>query len=274
MKIAFQSSMPHSGSTLIQNILAQHPKAYASPTSGVAEMLRASREIFTTGEAFKAQDREATIPAFRGYCNGAIKGYYSKLTDKEVVIDKSRAWISIYEWLENFIEEQPKMIVCVRHLAEVVASFENTWRTNPEQMDLAEKSVPFQTVDQRVRQWLQGPLLGGYMQGLLGSIERKKIKHMHIVRFEDIISEPELTFKRINEYLELDNFEYSFNDIKQLTREHDAVYGMYGNHKVRNKLSPPVPRRNEVLNMEINNNIISNNLWFFKSFYPELPEIK
>jgi hypothetical protein len=49
---------------------------------------------------------------------------------------------------------------------------------------------------------------------------------------------------------------------------------MYGNHKVRNKLSPPVPRRNEVLNMEINNNIISNNLWFFKSFYPELPEIK
>ena len=55
-KIFFQSSLPRSGSTLLQNILGQNPDFYVSPTSGVLELLFAARNNYTNDVAFKAQD--------------------------------------------------------------------------------------------------------------------------------------------------------------------------------------------------------------------------
>ena len=46
-KIFFQSSLPRSGSTLLQNILAQNPDFYATPTSGVLELLYAARANYS-----------------------------------------------------------------------------------------------------------------------------------------------------------------------------------------------------------------------------------
>ena len=56
MKIFFNSSMPRSGSTLLQNILGNNPDIYATPTSGLLEMLNASKRIYTSSNNFKAQD--------------------------------------------------------------------------------------------------------------------------------------------------------------------------------------------------------------------------
>ena len=44
-QIFFQSSLPRSGSTLLQNILAQRNDMYATPTSGVLELLYGARAI-------------------------------------------------------------------------------------------------------------------------------------------------------------------------------------------------------------------------------------
>ena len=43
--IFFQSSMPRSGSTLLQNVLAQNPEIYATPTSGVLELVFSARQM-------------------------------------------------------------------------------------------------------------------------------------------------------------------------------------------------------------------------------------
>jgi len=37
-KLFFQSSLPRSGSTMIQNLLSQNPDIYATPTSGCLEL--------------------------------------------------------------------------------------------------------------------------------------------------------------------------------------------------------------------------------------------
>jgi hypothetical protein len=46
-KLFFQSSLPRAGSTLLQNILAQNPSIYATPTSGVLELIFAARGNYT-----------------------------------------------------------------------------------------------------------------------------------------------------------------------------------------------------------------------------------
>ena len=57
-KLFYQSSLPRSGSTLLQNILAQNPDIYATPTSGVLELIVGARGNYTNTEEFKAQDHE------------------------------------------------------------------------------------------------------------------------------------------------------------------------------------------------------------------------
>ena len=46
-KLFFQSSLPRAGSTLLQNIFAQNPDMYATPTSGVLELVYAARANYT-----------------------------------------------------------------------------------------------------------------------------------------------------------------------------------------------------------------------------------
>lgn len=57
-KIFFQSSLPRSGSTLLQNILGQNPDFYTTPTSGLVELLYRSRNGYSDSSEFKAQDEE------------------------------------------------------------------------------------------------------------------------------------------------------------------------------------------------------------------------
>ena len=54
-QIFYNSSLPRSGSTLLQNVFNQNPKIYATPTSGVVQFLELIRMTFSQAE-FKAQD--------------------------------------------------------------------------------------------------------------------------------------------------------------------------------------------------------------------------
>ena len=63
-KLFFQSSLPRAGSTLLQNILAQNPDVYATPTSGVLELVFAARGNYTNSPEFKAQDSDLMKTGF------------------------------------------------------------------------------------------------------------------------------------------------------------------------------------------------------------------
>ena len=56
-KVFFNASLPRAGSTLLQNVLMQNPDIYATQSSGVVEFLLNARTLYSTGDAFKAQDQ-------------------------------------------------------------------------------------------------------------------------------------------------------------------------------------------------------------------------
>jgi len=49
-RIAFQSSLPRSGSTLLSNIVGQNPEFHVTPTSGLLDLLYVARQQFSRGE--------------------------------------------------------------------------------------------------------------------------------------------------------------------------------------------------------------------------------
>ena len=101
--------MPRSGSTLLQNILGNNPDIYATPTSGLIELLKESRKIYSSSPQFKAQDENQMKSAFLMYCRYGIEGYFNGLTDRKYAIDKSRGWAISYGFLKAFYPN-PKII--------------------------------------------------------------------------------------------------------------------------------------------------------------------
>ena len=130
-KIFFQSSLPRAGSTLLQNILGQNPDFYVTPTSGVLELIYASRNNYTNDVSFKAQDPELMKKGWLNFCNQGLIGFYKGITQKKYVVDKSRGWGIHYNFLNSFYPN-PKIVCMVRDLRSIYASMEKNFRKNPE----------------------------------------------------------------------------------------------------------------------------------------------
>ncbi len=71
----------------------------------------------------------------------------------------------------------------------------------------------------------------------------------------------------IYKFLEVDSFKHDFDNIPQLTKEDDSVYGIYGDHQIKSALEKIVKHSyNEVLGEGISNFIKTKYEWYFKFF--------
>jgi hypothetical protein len=74
----FNSSMPRSGSELLQVLLHQNPSIYGSPTSPLLEYWFGARQNQTLPEV-QAQPEDLMERAFLGFCRKGMDGYYDRL---------------------------------------------------------------------------------------------------------------------------------------------------------------------------------------------------
>src|ERR1035437_4192885 len=113
----FVSGLPRSGSTLLQNILAQNPRHYVTPTSGIIDILVNIRNQWTQNSAFKALPPKQSEELLHNVLRYALEGYFAH-TDKQVCFDKSRGWLEYMEMAAAIVGTQDKVkcLVTVRDL--------------------------------------------------------------------------------------------------------------------------------------------------------------
>jgi sulfotransferase len=270
-RIVFNSSFPRSGSTLLQNILAQNPRFYCTPTSGVPELLIASRFCLSSSATFKAVDQDKVRDGFLGFCAGGLAGYYEKVTDKPIVVDKARSWFHYYEWVKMF-QPDPKFLVCIRDLRAVLSSMEKLFRKNRFRQDGADThdTLTMVTINNRIGHWLNSIPTGLAAYRLIEAVQTGTVKHFHIVRFEDLTTNPAVTMRKIYDYLGEPEFEHDFNNVEQVTHEDDSQVTFYGDHVIRQKVAPVPLDYNEVLGKDMADAVKANNPIYYKTFYPEL----
>jgi sulfotransferase len=80
------------------------------------------------------------------------------------------------------------------------------------------------------------------------------------------MEDPKKEMKRLYEYLGVDYFEHDFNNIEQITKEDDSVYGVYGDHVIKPKLTSVKPDWNDVLGKNASVWIKTNYSWFYDYF--------
>ena len=265
-KIFYNASLPRSGSTLLQNILAQNPSIHATPTSGLFDLIQTSKEVFTDRPDFAAQDSEIMNKAFGGYCKGAIDGFCSSLTDKDYVIDKSFDWASQFNLLATIYGEKPKMIIAVRDLREVYASMEQGYRNMiyKSNRNVDWKNLKATTLHKRVVDWSMTHPLGTSLDKLIEVINWKNDKDVCFIKYEHLCKFPDNVMAGVYSYLSIPFYQHDFNNVVQVTDQNDGYYTF--NHKIDKVVKEVKPKALDILGKDICNIIYEQNEWFFKYF--------
>ena len=122
--IYFLAGLPRSGSTLLANILAQHPHFHVTPTSGIVDMLVRVRNGWDENDAFRAMDRHISEQVKETVLKAMLQAYFSHV-EQSVCIDKNRYWAEFLEMAAALVggRDRVKVLVTVRDLRDVLASF-------------------------------------------------------------------------------------------------------------------------------------------------------
>ena len=118
------SGLPRSGSTIFQNILAQNPRFFSTQTSGCLDVLFAIRNKWHQLLEHKAHPVDNKL---HNVLHAAFYGYYEDV-EQTVVFDKSRGWLAYIEFIESVIEKKVKVLVPIRPITDILASFEMLYR--------------------------------------------------------------------------------------------------------------------------------------------------
>ena len=120
--IYFLSGLPRSGSTLLAAILNQHPQIYASPTSGLIDLMGGAVAVWENNPAMAVQGRDKE-ELFR-LLRSIMAAKYEHVA-KPVILDKSRGWPApqIMATMRDVLGTAPKIIATVRATADCAASF-------------------------------------------------------------------------------------------------------------------------------------------------------
>jgi len=267
-KIFYQSSMPRAGSTLLQNILAQNPDFYVTPTSGLLELVFGARLNYTNSPEFKAQDGALMKKAFLAFNRAGMEAYFKALTDKPYVLDKSRGWGVHFDLLSLIFDEEPKIICMVRDLRQILASMEKKFRQNPDKHRPIEShsNLSGTTTLKRAVMNLQTPPVGLALDRLIEIHQRGWNKKILFLRYEDLTAQPKQTLQKVCAYLGVPEFQHNFENVPQVTQEADQAYGIPGLHEIRPKVESSQNDFLSILGKDAVRFVQSNYAWYFTLF--------
>ena len=113
----FTCGLPRSGSTLIQNILAQNPRFHATETSGFVDVLFAVRNLWNAQIEHKAHPCPERL---KNVLKSITEGYFNDI-EKPIAFVKSRGVFPYIEMLENILSTKIKILVPVRPVPDILA---------------------------------------------------------------------------------------------------------------------------------------------------------
>ncbi|MEM9245721.1 MAG: sulfotransferase, partial [Cyanobacteria bacterium P01_F01_bin.153] len=243
-QIIFVAGLPRSGSTLLCQLLGEHPLVdpaiHSSPLFNCLTMLR---ERISDNEFFLAQldpDFDATYGrldrAFRGFVNGWFAN-----SEYQWVVDKNRGWLSQVD-LVKLLNPRNKILICVRELGQIYGSIEaqhqkTLW------IDFPDNLARLSAYDRGDRLFGNSGVVGSALNALksVQDLPQPIQADLFYVVFEHLMLEPIAVMNNIYQWLGLPPHTINPQDLTVRPHESDSYYRFKYRHQTRQKISPPSP---------------------------------
>ena len=255
--------MPRSGITLLGAILNQNPDIYVGATSPVLQFMKLFAHYYKNhiNNYFpKEEFRKKTLTRI---CDD----WYSDI-DSPIIIDKNRGWS--YNLTEAEIITKDIKIICpVRSILDILSSWILLNRKSSEKenygngteltaLDYNLKANGERVTDNNLCHSLMDGGVGGMVYIPLNGLaqlfnENQELFQniIHLVEYEDLISNTKNSINKIYEFLQIPKYEHDYDNIENNIREDDNVYGMPTLHEVRPTISKNINNPLEVLDKNI-----------------------
>ena len=263
----FMAGLPRSGSTLLSAILNQNPRIHSGPSSPVTSIMLTLENAIAGDELFRAYPKPQQAGEI---ITNVIKHYYSDV-DKPVIVDKNRSWVNRMHYIPGYFGIEPKIICPVRNIDEILASFITMHKRNPFDANgrinfidemLVKTNTPL-TDDNRC-EFLASPngILGQSVAGIRQALMEGRQRQIHFVEYDELISRPQETMKKLYDFLGEEYFEHDFATIINQHKEDDAsVYGFADMHDVRPTLEKKSIDPKDILSPAILERCTGSEFW-------------
>lgn len=265
MTIHALAGLPRSGSTLLGNLLAQHPGVYVSGTSSLAGVVDAVQGVLSNDPTVISETTAdpAMYGRYKEAVAGLMHGWYADIIDNPAtscVIDKGRAWSGLWLAVRD-LDPNAKMLFTVRDPRDVVASIERQHQAtalfrSPVHRDLREAASQ-----------LMSP------EGLVGinckaaeDLIRRKAQGVMFIRYESFVVDPRGTMRSISEFLELDEFDFDPDHVESRGGDADEVWRGKYPHDGTGTIAPSTRTWDEVFDASLAAEIASVHPTYMATF--------
>tara|TARA_R110000787_G_scaffold246993_1_gene352686 strand:+ start:547 stop:1326 length:780 start_codon:yes stop_codon:yes gene_type:complete len=224
----FLCGLPRAGNTLLASLMNQNPDVAVTANSMVADIF-SSAEMLKNQHVYKNYTDEESLD---NITRGILPNYYSHWKANNIIDRSTWGMPKHFDVLKKFIDN-PKVIVLVRDLKEILASFvkysyssNNNYITD-NSSSLIERCEYIMGDDGSLRTWVE-------CVWNLNKPENRK--YCYFVEYNDLVSNPQKEIKQIYEFLGIEPFEHHYTNLSQLENNgikyDDSVLGE-GLHKVK-----------------------------------------
>lgn len=222
-KYYFLCGLPRAGNTLFGSLLNQNPNISVTANSVVGDMIGGLSSL-RKAESFQSFPDQAS---YGNVMKNILPNYYRDWP-ADVIIDRS-AWGTPDRlfFLENYLSNPIKIVVLVRDLKEILASFVRFSYTS-ENNFIAKQAKTLQERCDFVM--MNGGQLHQWIEAVYNLTNTPRYRqYTHIVEYDDLIGHPEKTLDEVYNFLQLPKYSHQFNQLTQLSNQgiqyDDAVYG-------------------------------------------------
>lgn len=250
----FLAALPRTGSTLLRTILNDNPDVWATPVTATPEVLRRLQHEAMTYDDVLLGD---LLPLHLSLVRNGLAAMYANCPER-YIIDYSRMWGApyFYNMLRTILDTTPRIVVTVRPLPEIVASFIRKAEAYPDNfIDREMRDNDFWPYhrkplnDARV-DYLLSPAssIQGAMLSLSGAFREETANSFHVVQYADIVSEPDKTVAGVYDFLGIPRYPHSFDNLAASNTAADTeVLGIPDMHTIRPTLTVTAPPPETVL---------------------------
>jgi sulfotransferase len=251
-KVLFMGGFPRAGSTLLANILNQNPEIHTTPTSGLVSSVTHIRDNWRMNDVYKSNGEEYIYPKIKTMLKNMIIGFYeNEVINKQLPIDKNRAWTGCLDLLDEIFGCKVVFLYPIRPIGDCMISMETVNRKSTMNNHGDNGNwLNEQTTVGRAENFIKDDgVMGLPMLQLRELIYRGETNRLILVSYNDMLAYPDDIFRMIYDRLNMEHYQHDFDNIVQTIYEQDMHHGFAPNslHKIKEgKLMPPRERNNTI----------------------------
>ncbi len=262
------AGLPRAGSTLLCQLLAQHPEVdcegHSSPLCNALRMLRR----FVSDDDFMLAQLDAQFDRSYGNLHNAMRGFlhgWHAAAGKSVVVDKSRAWLNSIDMLLH-LDPGARLLIPIRELGQIYGSIEAQHQKTV-LLDFADHLADFDRLGRADQLFAGDKAIGAPLASIraVADLPQTARDRLYFVKFEDLMRDPAGVMSAVFAWAGLPRHDIDCEALPVAPHESDSHYRFKYPHHRRGRLTPP---RHHDIPASIQERIETVCDWYYAWFYP------